>query len=97
MIIRGDPLFGDSKAKLIGADNQWVANAPAGSRYVCYPFADYSNANSPSGPTPTHGTASWYGTSLLTAYGLLGTAATLAETATSPLPFSNTTDTWGDF
>jgi len=97
MIISADPFFQDTKDKLIGAANQWVTNAPAGTRYVCYPFADYSNTNSPSGPTPTHGTASWYGPSLLAAYGLLGTAAALAETATSPLPFSNTTDTWGDF
>jgi hypothetical protein len=94
LIISADPFFQDTKEKLIKAANDWVAARPAGTRYICYPLADYENVN---GTPPTPNTASWYGPRLSEAYGLLGTCAAIALTATSPLPFSNTTDTWGSF
>ena len=96
MIISADPFFQDTKEKLIEAANSWVALQPAGTRYVCYPFEEYSNVNG--NHKPTHTTASWYGSSLEAAYGQLGTCAQLALLATSSIGFSDaTTDGSGEF
>jgi len=96
LIISADPFFQDTKDDLIYACNQWVAGAAVGTtRYICYPFADYSNTNGNYQPTP--GTASWYGADLSQAYGSLGASAADAVTATSPLPFASTTVVSGNF
>jgi hypothetical protein len=96
LVISADPFFFRSREKLIVAANGWVAaGAALGiTRYVCYPFDDYSNSG---GTPPTAGTASWWGGSLLDAYEQLGTTAALALNSTTPTPFGTIPDTWGDF
>jgi hypothetical protein len=95
MVISADPFFQDTKDKLIKAANDWIAAAAPGTRYVCYPFADYANKNGTH--QPTHGAASWYGPSLSDAYQTLGTIAALALNANSPLPFSSIASSSGPF
>lgn len=91
MIISSDPFFYDTREALIKACNDWVA--ADNSRCVCYPLDDYKNSGG--AHRPTAGTAYWYGPALSEVYGLLGNSAAMAMSTTNPLPFSNSTDTWG--
>ena len=92
LIISADPFFQDTKEELIKALNHWLK--ADSKRRVCYPLEDYKNV---SGTPPTNKKSYWYGPALKEVYNLLGNSAAAALTATSPLPFAKTTDTWGVF
>jgi hypothetical protein len=95
LVISASPFFFYTREKLIAAANNWIAGAAPGTRYVCYPFDDYGNAGGQN--HPTGGTASWYGGSLVDAYGAIGVTAALELNSTTGIPFSPISDTSGDF
>lgn len=83
LVISADPFFQDNKDPLIGAANNWITGAPAGTtRHVMYPLLDYRNFG---GVNTPNANSSYHGHDLGVAYSLLGQLAIIALTPSSPV------------